>query len=138
MGNAKTLRVAFFDNYAELVNPTMAQDVTDKIRDIMLQRTPLSLISGPADVEFEGAITRYSISPISAQGGNTAAQNRMTIEVNVIFTNNVTEKDSYEQRFSRYRDYAATLPLAQAEATLIPEICEEIAEDVFNKAFVNW
>jgi hypothetical protein len=45
---------------------------------------------------------------------------------------------SFEQTFSRFRDYDSGLSLSDVEEALMKQINEELVEDIFNKAFVNW
>ena len=49
-----------------------------------------------ADLVYEGEITSYRISPTTATANNTAAQNRLTIRVNVRFYNKTKEEDDFE------------------------------------------
>ena len=45
---------------------------------------------------------------------------------------------SFSQNFTRFRDYDSSLSLNDVEEALIKQINEELVEDIFNKAFVNW
>lgn len=45
---------------------------------------------------------------------------------------------NFSQTFSRFRDYDSSLSLNDVEEALMKQINEELVEDVFNKAFVNW
>jgi hypothetical protein len=64
--------------------------------------------------------------------------NRLTITIKVKFVNNCDPDANFEQSFSRYRDFAATLDLSAVESGLVSEIVTELCEDVFNKSVVNW
>jgi hypothetical protein len=76
--------------------------------------------------------------PLTVSADATAAMNRFTISVRVRFKNLVDPTLSYEQTFSRYKDYDSNLDLSQVEAELSKEIVELLVEDIFNQAFVNW
>ena len=104
VGEAKTLNIDFFDNTAAIVNPEMSQIFTESLKDIFVQQTSLRLVDGPADLEFSGAITDYSLRPQAARGPSEVAQMRFTIAVKVSFENSIAEESSFEQRFSRSRD----------------------------------
>ena len=43
------------------------------------------------DLIFEGEITDYRVNPMSATAQQTAAQNRLTVTVNVRFVNTLNE-----------------------------------------------
>lgn len=138
IGAAKTLAVDIFPNQAPLVNPNVSQDVTEAIKDIFLQQTRLSLTDGEADMHIAGFITGYDIKPMAAQANETTSQSRFTITIKVTFTNNLETSKSYQQSFSRFRDYSSTLLFSDVEAQLIEEIKKELAEDVLNRAIANW
>ena len=44
----------------------------------------------------------------------------------------------YDTSFSRYEDYDASQNLSDVENELIELILEDLVEDIFNRAFVNW
>ncbi len=140
VGDAKSVSVAFFPNYADLVQPQLSQTFTEKLRDIFVQQTSLELTDRAADLQFEGSIIGYSIKPISAQASEIGqvAQNRLTIEVNVIFTNKLEEKKSFERKFSRFEDFDANADISAVESELIETITQQLAENILNQSIGNW
>jgi hypothetical protein len=138
VGSAKTIAVDFFANEAQMVNPETSQLVTEAIKDIFVQQTPLELVDGRADMELSGKITEYSLRPQAARGPSEVAQMRFTIVVQVDFENNLDTESSYNQRFSRYRDYDADLNFSDIEAELATDIIKELREDILNRAIANW
>jgi len=64
--------------------------------------------------------------------------NRLTIAVRIKYTDNINPDNSFDTQFSRYEDYQSTKNLAEVEDELIQLIVEQLVEDIFNKAFVNW
>lgn len=140
VGDAQSVSVAFFPNYADLVQPQLSQTFTEKLRDIFVQQTSLELTERGGDLQFEGSIVGYSIKPISAQASEIGqvAQNRLTIEVNVIFTNTLEEKKSFERRFSRFEDFDANADISAVEGELIEVITQQLAENILNQSIGNW
>jgi hypothetical protein len=138
VGEAKTISVSYFDNRAALVNPNLSIQLTEAMKDIFVQQTPLELVEGNADMLIEGSISGYEVRPISAQGNETTSQSRFTISISVIFTNNLDAEKSFTQRFSRYRDFSSDNLFADVENALVEEINQELAEDVLNRAIANW
>lgn len=134
----KTVSIQYFPNYAPLVQPTLSQTFTESLKDKFLSETNLVLVDKFGDMNFEGAITGYSISPIAIQGNETAALNRLTITINVEFTNTKDEKQNFESAFTRYEDYESSLDLSSVEEDLIKQINDQLVEAIFNKAVVNW
>jgi hypothetical protein len=140
VGEAKTVRIDFFPNNAELIKPQLSQIFTEKLRDIFVRQTSLELVNRVGDMTFEGSIRSYTIDPINAQASDigAVAQNRLTLEVNVIFTNTKDEKTSFEKKFSRFVDFDANVDINQIESDLHDQVCQELSENILNAAIGNW
>ncbi len=134
----KTVSVQYFPNRAATIEPTLSQVFTERLKDYFLQQTNLSLETDAGDLNFSGEITKYEVKPIAIQANEQAAQNRLTIAIKVKFENIKDESKNFEQKFSRYGDYDSSKSLAEVENDLIEQITNELAEDIFNKAVVNW
>ncbi len=139
----KTINVVFFENTAPLVVNNLSTLFTEALKDRIRSQTRLGIVRGEADATMEGAITGYSIAPVSVQATNNttaplATATRLTITVNVKYVNNKDKKLSpdFEQSFSRYTDF--TGDLSSQEQNLIRIINQQLTEDIFNKAFANW
>ncbi len=135
---AKTVSIMLFPNKAELVQPSLSQTFTNALRDKFSAQTSLSNVPRGGDLHFEGEITGYATEPVAITGSQTAALIRLKITVNVRYTSKYTPKDNFESSFTRFRNYDSGLNLSSVEARLISEITEELVEDIFNKAVVNW
>jgi len=133
-----TVSVQYFQNRAALAPPTLSQYFTEEYRDLCERQTNLSLINGAGDAHFEGEITTYTTRAMAISGADRAALTRFTIGIRVRYTNVNNPDLSYEQTFSQYRDYESNQAFESVKADLTEEIIEEIAEDIFNRAFVNW
>jgi len=135
---AETISVAHFPNDASLVQPTLSQRFTDELQDMFMRQTNLTLIEGFGDLHFEGAITGYRTEPIALGDDDRARMNRLTITVRVTFLNEYDQDADFERTFSRYYDYDSNRSLAEVENDAIDRITEELAQDIFNQAVVNW
>lgn len=135
---AKTISVAFFANNTTLGAPSLSQRFTEKLRDVVSQQTPLALIKQNGDLQFEGFISDYNVSPVAVQSTDQASANRLTITVQVKYTNKFEATKNFDQAFSRFADFASTENISAKEAELVAEIYRQITEDVFNRAFNNW
>ena len=139
VGNAKTLQIDFFANQAPLIEPTLSQRFTQEMQDLFLRQTNLDQVSTGGDLRFEGEIVDYRIDPMSATADQTAAQNRLTISVNVRYFNRLDEKKDFEKRFSFYDDFDANSQLSGAVLDgLLERILERIIQDIFNASVGNW
>ncbi len=135
---AKTITVQYFNNKANTIHPELSQVFTERLKDMCLEQTNLTLKENTAELVFSGYISKYEIKPIAIKANETAEQNRLTIDVKVIYKNNLNFSNNFEQIFSRYHDYNSAENISDIEDELIEEITDELVEDVFNKAFVNW
>lgn len=135
---AKTMSIGYFRNRAPSVQPTLSSVFTDRLKEYLVSQSNLSLVDGFADLQFAGEITGYTINPVSIQSNDQAAMNRLTVTVQVRYTNRFDAKTNFAQSFSRYRDYDARLSLSSVESSLIEEIVAELADDIYQRAFVNW
>jgi Lipopolysaccharide-assembly len=135
---AKTVSVAFFANNTTLGSPSISQNFTEKLRDVVSGQTNLALMKNNGDLQFEGNITDYNIAPVAIQSTDQAAYNRLTITVSVKYFNKFDATKNFEQLFSRFADYKANEPLSSKESELLVEINRQLTEDIFNRAFNNW
>ncbi len=134
----KTISVQYFQNRANIINPTLSQDFTEALKDKFTSQTNLELTNDLGDLNFEGEITGYNTKPVSIQGNETAANNRLTITVRVKFTNAVEPENNFESSFSAFEDYSNSQSLDDVEGALVPEILEKLTEDIFNKSVIRW
>lgn len=143
VGTAKTFQVNYFQNYASqspgsIFEPGMDRDFTLALQDRILNQTSLDLIGSSGDLLYEGEIVEYRISPMSATAQQTAAQNRLSIAVNVRFTNTTKEDSDFEQRFSFFFDYDAGDQLSSVKSEAHEIIFERITQDIFNASLADW
>ena len=125
VGDAKTMQVDFFDNNAQIVNPETSQWMTEAIKDIFVQQTPLELVQGPADMYISGEINEYSLRPQAARGPSEVAQMLFTISVQVEFINELAPENDFNARFSRSRPYDADLNFSDIEN----ELCKKSSKN---------
>lgn len=135
----RTVQVDHFQNNAPIVEPGVSRSFTLELQDLLLNQTNLDLVNRGGDLVYEGEITQFYISPITATSNSTAAQNRLTITVNVRFFNTKEPLKDFEQSFSFYHDYPGTTQLTGSKLQAAVEIIfERITQDIFNKSLANW
>jgi len=134
----KTVSIQYFPNNAPIVVATLSQTFTQALRDRFSTQTRLTLVNYNGDMDIEGSITGYSVQPEAIQANQTAALNRLTITVNVKFTNKIDEKQNFEQSFARYEDYPSSQNLSAVQDGLIQDINTALIDDIYNKTVVNW
>lgn len=138
----KTINIEFFENNAPLVVSNLSQDFTEALKARIRSQSSLSIVRDPAaNASMSGAIVNYTITPVSVEATNPntppiANASRLSITVNVKYTNEIEKKYNFEQQFTKYQDFQGDI--ASQEQTLIQNIVRQLVDDIFNKAFANW
>jgi len=135
---AKTVSIQYFPNKSALVEPTLSPVFTNILRDKFSSNLNLNMVDRNGDLDFEGEITVYKTMPVAIQGDQTAALNRLTITVNVRFTSKLEPDKDFEQKFTEFAEYSSTDDFNSVKTNLIEQISDALADDIFNKAMVNW
>ncbi len=143
VGTATSFQVNYFQNYAtqspgSIFEPGLDREFTLSLQDVILNQTNLDLVSSNGDLLYEGEIVEYRISPMTATAEQRAAQNRLTMSVNVRFFNRTKEDTDFERRFSFFFDYDANAQLSSVRDEAHREIFERINQDIFNASLANW
>ena len=135
----KTISVQFFENNATLVIPYLANQFTEALKERIRNQSALSIERGEADANFEGRITDYSVRPVAIQGNERAGLTRITVTVNVKYTNTLKPELSFEESFNASQEFSLNQgPLESQQQKLITVINRQLSELIFNRAFANW
>ncbi|MFZ4061075.1 MAG: LptE family protein [Bacteroidia bacterium] len=135
---ANTVSVENFENQAAQTNPSFPQQITEEVRQRFLSQTRLQVINSNGDLGFSGSITQYQTQSLALTGNETSALTRLNISVKVKFDNRLNPDKSFEKTFSRFADFQANQPLSAVESALLQEISEQLVQDIFNEAFLDW
>lgn len=138
IGEAETIQVDFFKNEASIIEPSLSQKFTESLQNLFVNQTALESTNSKGDLYFSGEIIDYRITPLSGTSNQTAAQNRLTVSVNVRFENKLENEKSFEKKFSFYSDFEANSQLSGSVLeNAITLINERITQDIFNLALAN-
>ncbi len=140
---AKSFQVDYFENQAgsrpgSTVEPGVDRDFTLELQDLILNQTNLNLVSSNGDLVYEGEIVEYSVTPMTSTANLTAAQNRLTVTVNLRYTNINNEEDDFESRFSFFYDFPAEQQLYDIKGAAHDEIFERLTQNIFNATLAKW
>lgn len=137
--NIKTYQVDYFGYEAILVEPGLERDFTLALQDLILDQSRLSLTPKNGDYIYQGEITRFFIAPMTATANSTASQSRVTLEVNLRFTNTKNDEESFEKKYSFFFDYDANSQLQGSTLETAKEVLfEQITQDIFNDTLAKW
>ena len=134
----KTISVAEFPIRAALVYPPLGPAFNEALKDIYPRQTRLSMVKTGGDLQVEGEITGYDLSPQAVTEDAYASQTRLTISVKVRYTNTKNPNLNVDQTFRAYRDFSSSQMLTQVQDELISQIVDELAELIFNATVGSW
>lgn len=141
----KTFSVENFFNDSGGGPANMEQRFTEAIKEYYQRNTQLELVRTNGDLQFAGAISRYSLTPQAAVSSgdpnlpDRAGQMRLTISVEVDYINLSNEEENKKQTFSFFKDYdPRNVTLLDVENQLVEEIFEVIIQDIFTATVANW
>lgn len=123
----------------------MEQRFTEAIKEYYQRNTQLEIVRSNGDLQFSGAIKRYTLTPQSAVSSgdpnlpDRAGQMRLTISVEVEYINLANEEENLTRNFAFFQDYdPRTVTLLDVENDLVEEIFENIIQDIFTATVANW
>ena len=136
--NVKTISIKDFPNQAPLVYPPLSQQFTEGVKDIYVRQTRLSLVRDNGDLQLEGEITGYDLTPMAVKEDAYSSKTKLTITVKVRYTNRTNADEDFEQSFSAYREFDSNVMLQDVQDQLCSEIIEELADQIYNSTVANW
>ncbi len=134
----KTIAIADFPNRAALVNPALADALSDGIRDLYQRQTRLILTRKTGDLEVEGEIIDYAVTPMAIAADSYASETKLTMTIRVRFTNNINPDDSFEKTYSAYQTFDSSKLLTDVQDELCATMITEISEQIFNDTVAKW
>ncbi|HEY5391399.1 MAG TPA: LPS assembly lipoprotein LptE, partial [Hanamia sp.] len=122
------------------INPTVAPQLTEKLRQKIISQTRLRKTKNDdANYDISGYVSDYSVVT-SGVANQSAGTNRLNVTFHLIFKNTVDPDPakSFETDLTTNYDFAASLTLQQAESSLMDNILKNVTDAIFNKIFSNW
>lgn len=138
----KTVRINFFENRAQYINPQLSPSLTDRVRQRIVNQTRLAQTQNDnAHYDISGTVTNYSISTSGISTGTNnqrqASMNNLNVTVHITLVNRLSgEKQEYD--VTRAFPFNASLSLQAAESQLLDEMVRNLSDDIFNRIFSNW
>lgn len=139
----KTISIQTFYNNAPLGPSTMSVSFTESIKDYYQQNTSLELVDNNGDLQIDGYISNYTITPVAASQGSGDQQDfsaltRITITISATYVNLKDPTFDFDKNFSFFKDFDTDLDLASNEELFVEEIFDQIILDIFNASVANW
>lgn len=134
----KSITIQDFTNHAPMVYAPLTITFNEKIKDVYTKQTRLNLVKRNGDLELEGEITGYDLTPMAVSTNSLASETRLTLRINVRYTNNTNHDEDFEQSFSAYRNFDSNKLLTEVQDQLIDELVDEICDNIYNATVANW
>jgi hypothetical protein len=134
----KSISIADFNNVAELIHPPLAQEFSERVRDKYSKQTRLKLLKTGGDMHLEGEIVGYLLTPMAVGQDSFSAETKLTLTVNVRFSNTKNEEEDFEKQYSSFRMFDSNLMINDIQDQLLAEMTEEIADNIYNDTVARW
>lgn len=143
--NVKTISIQTFYNNSPLGPSNMSAVFTERIKDYYLKNTSLVLVNGEGDLQLEGSINNYTLTPVAVSANEDPSKvdltslTRITIYISATYTNLEDDQFDFDQTFSFYKDFDQNREdLSANEEEFVNEIFDQIIFDIFNSSVANW
>lgn len=134
----RTISVSDFPIRAALVYPPLQPMFENELLNYIERNTRLQVVENGGDLELEGEITGYNLTPQAVTENAYASMTRLTITVRVKYTDNKATGKDIDQTFSAYRDFTSSEMLTDVQDGLCEEITKELVELIFNATLGDW
>lgn len=136
--DVKTITIPYAQYTALRVNPALANELTEALKEKFRKLTRLEDVDVDGDLELLCTVTGYDVKAVAITADEQASQNRLTVTVKIEFSNKKYPEDDVNNSFSAYEDFDSTLPLDAVESNLMETIIEKLVEDIFNATVAQW
>lgn len=136
--DVKTICINYIEYKALKVNPMLSNQMTEALREKFRKLTKLEQVDEEGDLDIYGEITGYNVTATAITANETAAQNRLTVTVKIVFSNKKYPEDDFDKSFSAFADFDATQLLDSVQDGLCEEIVDKLVEDIFTASVAQW
>lgn len=134
----KTISISDFPIKAALVYAPLAATFNEELKDIYTRQTRLQMTNSGGDLQLEGEITGYNLTPMAVSTDAYASQTRLTVTVKVRYTDTSNPAADVEQNFSAYQDFSSSSLLTDVQDELVDAIVDELVQLIFNATVGSW
>lgn len=134
----KSISIADFTNSAELVHPPFASQFSEKLREIYTRNTRLQVIKKNGDMNIEGEIIEYNLTPLAVGADAYASKSKLTVTINVRFSNKKNPSDDFEKKYSAYETFDTSTLFTSIQEDLSTKIIESIVDNIYNETVAKW
>ncbi|NDP21466.1 MAG: LptE family protein [Paludibacter sp.] len=134
----KSISISDFPNTAELIYPPLSQEFAETLRDTYSKQTRLQLLKKGGDLNIEGEITGYQLTPMAISADSYSAKTKLTITIKVRFSNNKNPEDDFDKSYTAYQSFDSSRMLSDVQDELMKVMVKEIADNIYNDTVAKW
>lgn len=134
----RTISISDFPNTAELIYPPLAQAFGESLRDAYTKQTRLQILKKGGDMHIEGEIIGYQLTPMAISADTYSSETKLTITVNVRFSNNKNPDDDFEKKYSAYQTFDSSRRLDDVQEELMKTMLADIVDNIYNDTVAKW
>ncbi len=136
--NLKTIEISNIRMETAGGPANLSLEINEKLKEYFQRNTSLKITNKNPDLQIEGSIIGYELTPQAPTGDDKAGLNRLTLTIQFRLLNRLDEDKNFEQEFSFYQDFPQNQTLPQVEKEIIPKLVDQIILDLFNKIAGDW
>jgi len=134
----KSISISDFPNTAELVYPPLSQAFSEALRDSYTKQTRLQLLKRGGDLNLEGEIVGYTLTPLAISADSYASQTKLTLTIKVRFTNNKSPDEDFEKSYTTFQTFDSSNMLTAVQDALMKQMITDIVDNIYNDTVAKW
>ncbi len=138
---AKTFTVHDLKSKVALGPATLADQLTQSLRDELIKKTSLKEKATEGDLQFDGIVTGFKYSPLapSTQDDKTSGSRvQLSITIQITYINKYDNNFTFKKKdFTQKEDVEAGREHAE-EANMVDAIIKKLIQDIYNASIANW
>ena len=128
----------FFDELRSFTQVIISDTFEQFATPLMKKLGWPTIFCNSLEVAENGEITGYNQYNESVDASGYSSKVKVTLTVNVRYTNNTNHEEDFEQQFSAFQTYDSSKLLTEVQDQLITLMVKDIAEQIFNATVANW
>jgi len=134
----KSISIVDINNVAQLIHPPLSQEFSEKLRDKYSKQTRLKVLKSGGDLHLEGEIVGYDLTPMSIGQDSYSAETKLTVTINIRFTNNQNPEDDFEKKYIAFQSFDSNRMITDVQDELLATIIEDITDNIYNDTVGKW
>jgi hypothetical protein len=135
--DVKSMSIEYITNKAPNSWSSLDRIFNNELKQKMISDAGLKILDKEGDYQIKGYISSYTITPQAATNGEFANTYKLSISVQIEFTDIKTEKKlAWNENFTNFEVYLNDI--TNEEDRLITSISKNISNQIFNKIFSTW